>query len=244
MRRDSRIRLVASAVVVVAILMFTGQPWQPAASYHAFADTRPMAGIPNAANVLSNLAFVLVGLTGMRLCWQGNPRAHALPWSLFFCAVTLTGLGSAIYHIAPADEGLLWDRLPLGLALAAFIAAAVTEHVGLREGLLSLPVLLLYALLSVVAWCSIGDLRYYVALQVVAIVVIPVLCALLPGPYTRGRDWTIAVGIYGGAKIAEICDQTLYAAGHIISGHTLKHLLAALAVGILARMLRLRLPKG
>jgi len=51
---------------VVLALLVCGVFWlfmpavaQPA-SYHAFADERPWLGIPNAADVLSNLAFVAV----------------------------------------------------------------------------------------------------------------------------------------------------------------------------------------
>lgn len=247
LRRDTRIRIVACTVVVIAALLFTREPWKPP-HLHAFADTRSLAGVPNAANVLSSLAFVIVGLSGVRRCWSGIAvdlpgfvvRAEALVWLLFFGAVTVTGAGSAFYHADPSDDSIFWDRLPLSLALAAFIAAALTERVGVREGLLTLPVLLVFALLSVLFWSRTDDLRYYVALQAVAIVIVPLLCALLVGPYTRARDWYAAVGLYVLAKIAEWGDHTLYSAGQVISGHTLKHLLAGAAVFVLVRMLRLR----
>ncbi len=246
MRRDTRIRIVACAVVVVAALLFSGEPWEPL-DPHTFADTRSLAGVPNAADLLSSFAIVFVGLSGVRLCWGGITaelpgfpvRAETLVWLLFFGAVALTGAGSAFYHADPADDTIFWDRLPLSLALAAYIAAALTERVGLREGLLTLPVLLVFAMLSVF-FSSPGDLRYYIALQTVAVLIVPLLCALLAGPYTRAPDWYAAAGLYVLAKIAELCDHMVYALGQVVSGHTLKHLLTAAAVFVLVRMLRLR----
>ena len=68
------------------------------------------------------------------------------------------------------------------------------------------------------------------------------IAALLPSRYTRGADVLVAVAIYAVAKLAEMLDAQVYALGHLVSGHTLKHLLAALAVWWLLRMLQLRRP--
>ena len=48
------------------------------------------------------------------------------------------------------------------------------------------------------------------------------------------------VAIYAVAKVTEVLDAQIYALGQLVSGHTLKHLLAALAVWWLLRMLQLR----
>jgi hypothetical protein len=143
--------------------------------------------------------------------------------------------------LQPTDDTLLWDRLPLGLAIAGFVAAAITERVGVREGLLTLPVLLIFTLLSVLLWYYGQDQRYYFALQAVAIITVPLLCALLTGPYTGSTAWFVTAGLYFLAKLAELLDHSIYALGHVISGHTLKHLLAALAVWVLARHLQHRI---
>ena len=51
---------------------------QPA-GYHGFADDRSFLGIPNAADVLSNLAFVAVGAFGLFRVQQGHR-----PWCRSF----------------------------------------------------------------------------------------------------------------------------------------------------------------
>ena len=63
---------------------------------------------------------------------------------------------------------------------------------------------------------------------------------LLPSLYTRGSDFYVAVLFYLLAKAAEVFDQALYAAGGLISGHTCKHLFAALGAYWVLRMIRLR----
>lgn len=63
-------------------------------SYHQFADQRTMFGIANALNVLTNLAFVVVGLLGLR--WLSRRHSsidttHAItssrPWPKGFWRV-------------------------------------------------------------------------------------------------------------------------------------------------------------
>ena len=79
---------------------------QPA-GYHDFADHSALAGLPHAADVLSNLGFALVGLWGWgRLSSQWNHpqlQAGAAGYRLFLIGLTLTAAGSAYYHLAPDD---------------------------------------------------------------------------------------------------------------------------------------------
>ena len=253
---DARIRLIGAAVVLLAAVVFTGEPIPQDQGYHRFADGRSLGGLPNAADVVSNLPLVVIGLVGWRWTWrrlsgrvlsgptdrQGFPRAATLPWGMFFAAVTLTGLGSAWYHLAPSDATLLWDRLPLSVACATLLAAVLTERIGEREGLLTLPVLVVFGLFSVLYWTWVDDLRYYVALQTAAILVVPLIALLLPGTQTRAGGWFLATGFYLLAKLAELGDAAVFGLGQLVSGHTLKHLLAAAAALALLHMLRTRRP--
>src|SRR5438876_1494074 len=85
-------------------------------SYHRFADERQWLGVPNAAYVLSNLAFALVGSLGaIRLASRRRPRfSQATEAGLWCVALGLVGTatGSAWYHLAPSNASLVWDRLP------------------------------------------------------------------------------------------------------------------------------------
>jgi hypothetical protein len=52
----------------------------------------------------------------------------------------------------------------------------------------------------------------------------------------------VVLELYGAALAAEIFDRHLFALGGLLSGHTLKHGLAALAAYWVLRMFRLRRP--
>lgn len=144
MTRRARIGLVAGLAAAAAAALLSPIPQDPA--YHRMADARPLLGVPNAANVLSNLPFVLVGALGLHALGRRHAGAGALfrdrrerwPWGLFFLALPLTGLGSAYYHWLPGNLRLVWDRLPLAVAAAALLAATVGERIGTPPGLVLL----------------------------------------------------------------------------------------------------------
>lgn len=231
--------------------MFVGD-WDVPDTDHQYADTRPLGPLPNAADVLSNLPLVVIGLIGARRLLTGvragtvvlsNP-AEVLPWLVLFLGIAASGVGSTWYHLQPTAERLLWDRGPIALSMAAFIGAALTERVGPREGILTLPVLAVAALLTVGAAYQ-GDLRYYIWLNLVALLVVPLLCRVVGGPYSLTGLWYGAVALYLLAKVAELFDADVYALGQILSGHTLKHLLAAAGIATLVHMVtRRRLLSG
>ena len=84
-----------------------------------------------------------------------------------------------------------------------------------------------------------GDLRFYAAVQVYALVIL-LVTSVLPARYTRGADLLVVAGFYILAKILETGDRVVYSAGHFVSGHSLKHLAAGAAGFWILRMLRLR----
>jgi hypothetical protein len=55
-------------------------------------------------------------------------------------------------------------------------------------------------------------------------------------------DLWVVIALYVAARLAEVFDRAIYALGGMLSGHTLKHLLAALAAVWVLRMIRLRQP--
>jgi hypothetical protein len=80
----------------------------------------------------------------------------------------------------------------------------------------------------------------YVAVQFYSAAAIVLIVVLFPSRYTRGSNVPGAIGIYALAKIAEALDQEIYALGNIVSGHTLKHVTAAIAIYWILRMLQKR----
>jgi hypothetical protein len=202
--------------------------------------------------VVSNLPFLFVGVWGLYVVSRDRPgtfvhREEKWAYVVCFLAVALIAIGSTYYHLAPIDERLMWDRLPIGLGFMALLSAVIAERIGVKAGVRSLAPLLLAGAASVLYWRWSGlrgaeNILPYAIVQYGAIVAIVAIAALYPSRYTRGADVLVAVAIYAIAKLAEMLDAQIYALGHVVSGHTLKHLLAALAVWWLLRMLQLRGP--
>lgn len=241
-----------AAAVVIGVISLLLPPIPQPLSYHQFADQRSWLGIPNFGDVASNLGFALVGLCGLTFLFQAQPSKATLtaaerwPYALMFAGMLLTAFGSAYYHLAPDNARLVWDRLPMTIVFMSLVSAVIVERISVRAGLWLLPVLLAIGAASVLEWRmselhAHGDLRFYAAVQVYAIVVL-LLALLSPPKYTRGSDFTAVVGFYILAKILETADRQVFALGHIISGHTLKHLAAAAGGYWILRMLKKRKP--
>ena len=213
--------------------------------YHRFADARAFLGMENAADVLSNLPFLVIGAMGLVLLWRSRETRlisgdESRAYWVLFGAVMLTGVGSSYYHVAPDDARLVWDRLPIAIAFMALLSAVIAERVNAKAGITLLWPLVVIGAASVLYWALFDDLRPYLLLQYGSVAAIVALCVWFPSRYTRGADVLIAVAIYAAAKVAEAFDARIYGMGPFVSGHTLKHLMAALAIGWLLRMLYLR----
>jgi hypothetical protein len=201
--------------------------------YHGFADQRAWLGVPHAADVLSNLAFALVGLIAIaRLVFSRRPRFEPATESGLWCvAIGLIGTaaGSAWYHLEPSNASLFWDRLPMTLALAGVLGTALAQRVPGSAGRSGLPLLVALGAGTVVYWRMAGDLAPYVTLQLGGILMLLALLVLT----SKGSDpfpWAWVIVWYALAKILESFDRQIWdATGGLVAGHALKHLAAASA---------------
>lgn len=252
MTRTHRIGILIALALVMAIALALSPHIPQPQEYHRFADQRALFGIANALDVLSNLPFLLVGAAGI---WFVASRRglfldplERLPYLIFFAGVALTCFGSGYYHLAPDNARLVWDRLPMTIGFTALFAAILGERVNFRFALRGLPLFMLAGAASVVYWiwtedAGHGDLRPYLFVQFFPVVAIPLLLALFPPRYNRAIDLAYVVGFYVLAKFLEAFDAAVLAAtGKVVSGHTLKHLAAAVAVWFVLRMLQKREP--
>jgi hypothetical protein len=82
-----------------------------------------------------------------------------------------------------------------------------------------------------------GDLRAYALAQYLPLLLVPFVLGLFEARYTRAASYLVAVGWYALAKLGEEFDAPVLAAGGWVSGHTLKHLCAAVALWVVLRML-------
>jgi hypothetical protein len=208
--------LLIAAVLALAFLILA-QPIPQDQDYHLFADQRSILGIPNFWNVISNLPFLLVGVLGLRGFRDAASR-------ILFAGVVLTSFGSGYYHLHPNDATLVWDRLPITLVFMPLLALVISQWIGPVWGRRLLWPLVLFGIGSVVWWRFTGDLRPYAVAQFgPALVLLP---AFWFDRTIRGL-WPAGV-LYMLAKVAETFDRGIYTAIPV-SGHTLKHLAAALA---------------
>ncbi len=233
------------ALVVLLLALFAGamalEPIAQSAAYHDFADRRFMFGVPNFLDVASSIAFVIVGAMGIALCAGPRRPPRVASWMTFFICTVMTGFGSAYYHWAPNDATLVWDRLPMALAFMALLVALVVEHVDERLERFLLAPALAVGVMSVLWWRWSGDLRPYLWVQFAPLLCIPCMLAMFPARYTHRRFILYGIGLYALAKAAEIEDMNIFKlTAHVVSGHTLKHVLAAGAILALLVMLRRR----
>src|SRR6202041_2225245 len=226
-----RVRGIIFATVTIAIFLIPSLPQNE--NYHHFADTRAIGGIHNAFDVLSNVFFLIVGLLGMRFLLNDRSAAHPVqrfldprerwPYLIFFAGVALTAFGSAYYHLHPDDARLVWDRLPMTLGFMSLLAATLNERTSVKTGTRSLIPLLIFGVASVLYWNVTlarghNDLRPYVVAQFGSLL------------------------IYALAKVFEAADRPIFNLGGIVSGHTMKHITAAVSAYWILRMLKLRAP--
>jgi hypothetical protein len=181
---------------------------------------------------------------------EGRPFLNSVerwPYLILSVGVVLTCFGSAYYHLAPNNARLVWDRLPMTIGFMSLLSAMLMERINLRAGSLAMAPLLLLGIASVEYWYvtelrGTGDLRLYFMVQFYTLALILLMLWLFPARYTRGGDMVMAMGFYVLAKILEMADRQIFNFGHIISGHTLKHLAAALGIYLIFRMLARRRP--
>jgi hypothetical protein len=237
--------IVALTVIALAAAFFLPAVSQPL-EYHDFADHRHAYGVANFLDVVSNAGFLVFGLWGLFVLGSGRAcfeyPAERWPYLAFFVGMLLTALGSAYYHLAPDNETLFWDRLPMTIAFMGLVASQIVERISVRAGLVLLPPALLIGAASVIYWLisermGAGNVLPYGILQGYSVLVLLLLAILNPSRYTRGGDIYWVFAWYMLSKLLETFDGEVLALNHLVSGHTLKHLAAAVAGFVVCRML-------
>lgn len=234
--------IIAGIVLAVLAVFLLATPFPQPRAYFAFADDRTFFGVPNFWNVASNALFLVPGVAGLWLLAR-QPRAGVLPalnpaYHILFTGILLTAFGSAWFHLAPNLRTLFWDRLPMTIAFMSLAAIVVGEHVDAKTGKYVLWPLLAIGAASVLYWDwsegrDAGDLRLYGIVQFLPMLLIPVLLLTYRSAFDRTGFLWMVLTLYALAKGVEYLDREFYNLGETVSGHTVKHLLAALAATVL-----------
>lgn len=229
--------VLAPGSLALTLVLAAPIPQDPA--YHAFADTRTLLDVANLMNVLSNLPFLLVGGYGL---WIARRRGEGPAWLTLFAGVALVAAGSAWYHAAPDSKNLVWDRLPMTIGFMGLFTALLAEYVHRALRHLLVPAVVI-GVGSVIWWAVSDDLRVYAWVQFMPLLALPVLVWRYGARYTHQHLLFAGLGAYLAAKVAEHFDLWIYTiTAETVSGHTLKHLVAAVGVFLIAEMIRLRTP--
>ena len=238
--------LVISGIALTAVWFFP--PIAQDLTYHDFADQRSFLGVPNLFNVLSNAFFFYVGISGVRLVLSkpsGIVPELYRAYMLFFIGIFLVGIGSSYYHLAPSNDTLIWDRLPMTIAFMAFFAIILAEFVSVKAGKVLFIPLLVIGIFSVWYWNfteqqGVGDLRLYGVVQFLPMLLIPLILITFPTRFTHIRLYWLFLGFYLSAKVFEMFDQQLYQLLSGISGHPIKHILASIGCYIFLYQIKVR----
>lgn len=243
--------VVLTILSVATVLIIPARTDTP--SYFAFADQRTFLGVPHFMNVTSNAPWAVIGIAGLLCAWRrragpGGPFTE--PWErlgnmVLFAAVLAVSIGSAYFHYNPGVTTLVWDRLPMAVIFMSVFALIIGDRISLHAGQRPFWPLVTFGIFSVVYWwytetLKRGDYRWYTLAQFFPMLAIPVMLVAFPGRYTRKDDIWLGLGWYGLAKLFELGDAPVFALTRVISGHTLKHLAAAITTLMLLRAFRLR----
>lgn len=232
--RLTRSELMLAAAGALMLLVACGGPALAWPAQHHFADAREWLGVPNAGDVLSNLAFAIAGVLGL-IALARVPAAGLHPMerataALFFAGLLFTSMGSSWYHLAPDAASLVVDRTGMAIAFAGVIGLAVAQRVsGRASAVASISLLVLGPLAARIALA--GNVLPWATVQFGGMVLLVVLAIADRGRHaTLDVRWGWLLAAYVLAKLLETGDEVvLHATRGWISGHSLKHVAAALA---------------
>jgi len=229
------VSIVSLSVIAFGISIFIS-PIEQDPSYHLFKDNRPFFSIPNFFNVASNLPFLIIGIIGIKKCLTYELRiipALKQAYLFFFLGIALVALGSSYFHLWPNNQTLTWDRLPMTIGFMSLVTIIVAEFISVHKAKFLLWPLLLVGVFSVLYWhitekSGQGDLRLYGLVQFLPMIIIPIVLLSFKSKFSHVNLYWWLLFFYMVAKLFEHFDSHIMFG--FISGHSLKHLIAAVGL--------------
>lgn len=219
---------------VLCVLAVAGPHITQYEHYHAFADQRTMLGIPCALDVLSNVPFALMGLIGLVVLRRSVLGYEASVFknmsSLFFYGLIITSVCSSAYHLHAENHSLWLDRMGMSVAFAGILGMAVCNRVSERAAQVTAYTVLIAAPMCLWNWQATGNLLPWSVLQGGGMLIVLTLACLAPVDGQKRMPLVAVIVWYVVAKLLELGDAQVYAwSGELVSGHSLKHVAAAMA---------------
>lgn len=234
--------LLAAGLALLLAALFAPTLAQPPHA-HDFADQRALWGIPCALDVLSNLPFLVAGLAGFFALRgaraAGVSPAQRITAELFFLGLVLTAAASAWYHWRPDDVGLALDRHAMAVAFAGLLGLLAATQVSERAGLALAAAVVVFGTAAIQACLHTGNVLPWALVQFGGMALVLVLAFVpAPGGVLQVR-WGWVIAAYAVAKLFEVADHVVFeATDQWVAGHTLKHVVAALAAWPVVSSLR------
>jgi len=223
-----------SCITVIGItIVFSMKPIAQNINYHNFIDSQTIFNIPNFNNVISNIGFILLSFLGFAKVKSTNKKSDLLYFLL--SGIFLTGIGSGYYHWNPNNSTLVFDRLPMVIVFMTFFTFILANYIINKDYKTYFTLLLGTGIMSVLYWSyteslGVGDLRPYILVQFLPIILIPIILLLFKQKNNNSYYIFPVLAFYILAKLSEHFDEFIYnVSGEIISGHSIKHFLAAIA---------------
>jgi hypothetical protein len=217
--KHAELLLLTIAAGLLALAVFGPTVTQPA-HQHAFADARTWANIPYAMDVLSNAAFALWGAVGLLACYglrRRKPMHKPMP-------------------MYTRKRIHMHTRLRLQLVLAALffigllLTAAASAFYHLQPIDSGLCVDRLGMVVAFAGLLGLANVLPWLVVQFGGMVVVVMVACIKPLGGALQVRWAMVVLVYAVAKVLELADHELYAiTNEVVSGHSLKHLVASLA---------------
>ncbi len=246
MKKTQALALAAIFFAFLAVLWAKG-PLPQDTAYHAFADQRNILGIDNFWNVASNLPMFFLGLYGFSQVFENFRQrpgfaAQWIPVVLVF-GIFITSFGSAYYHYAPDNQSLVWDRLPMTLMFMPVFSLLIYDFIGPSWGKWAFYFSVPLGVLSIFHWqytesIGLGDLRLYAFVQFFPMLAGPALILLSDKKNTYTKYFWMVLGWYVVAKVFEYLDTETFELLGFWSGHTLKHLIGAISLFYLLKLVQ------
>jgi hypothetical protein len=224
------------AILISVIFIAALAPITQSQDYHQFAEQRIIGNIPHFGDVLSNLAFIIVGVLLLVESRNWNyveiyKGQKTLFKALAYSSIIL-GFGSGYYHWAPVNYTLAWDRATMVLGFAIiFYDSCIRYDIFSKKGIFKGTIITTILFLGTVIFWMVSDrLEPYVFVQFFTMFVLVILAVKNHKEVPSKHLFNMFIW-YALAKLFENQDKLIFAmTGDFISGHTLKHIAYAMAL--------------
>ena len=233
MKPQHKLTLLTSITIIGIAIVFSMNPIAQSIDYHNFIDSKTIFNIPNFYNVISNFGFILLGCFGFTKAITKNKKSYLLYFLLG--GILLTGIGSGYYHWHPNNTTLVFDRLPMVIVFMTFFTFIISNYISSKNRGTYHITFLGVGIASVLYWSyterlGVGDLRPYALVQFLPMLLIPLIIFLYRNKNNHSYYIFPVLSFYALAKLSEHFDKFIYTfSKETISGHSIKHVFAAIA---------------